>query len=68
MDCETPVLYAYTCDMPRIRRFDTALNLQERMGILFCFDFQEDAIRRVCGPAVCVQCIDLEKVKSILTE
>lgn len=29
-----PVLFAYDCDLPRIRRFDTALRLQDRYGIL----------------------------------
>lgn len=53
-----PVIFAYTCDMPRIQRFDTALNLQDREGILICFDFQAAALRQVCGPHVTIQCID----------
>ena len=53
-----PVLFAYLGDMPRIRRFDTALELHERTGILICFDFQEDALRHSCGPRVQFQCID----------
>ena len=54
----TPVLFAYLGDMPRIRRFDSALELYERNGILICFDFQEDALRRACGRRVHFQCID----------
>ena len=54
----TPVLFAYLGDMPRIRRFDTALELHERSGILICFDFQEDVLRRVCGGRIQFQCID----------
>ena len=54
----TPVLFAYLGDMPRIRRFDTALELYERNGILICFDFQEDALRRACGRRIHFQCID----------
>ena len=57
----TPVLFAYTCDMPRIRRFDTALELHGRSGTLICFDHQEPALRQVCGKQVRFQCIDFEK-------
>ena len=57
----SPVLFAYTCDLPRIRRFDTALELQGRMGTLICFDFQEEALRRVCGDRVSLQSIDFGK-------
>ncbi len=60
MDGEDPVLYAYTCDMPRIRRFDTALELHEKVGTLICFDFQEDALRQVCGSRVKIQCVDFD--------
>ena len=60
MDGETAVLYAYTCDMPRIRRFNAALEKMDWEGTLFCFDFQKDAIHQVCGPGVSIQCIDFE--------
>ena len=49
MDGESPVLFAYTCDMPRIKRFDAALKLHGKTGTLLCFDFQEDVMRQVCG-------------------
>ena len=55
-----PVLFGYTCDMPRIRRFDEALGIHGQTGTLFCFDFQEEALRRVCGPRVTLQAIDFE--------
>lgn len=60
MDNDSPVLFAYTCDMPRIRRFDTALELHGKTGTLFCFDFQEEILRRVCGSKVRIQCIDFD--------
>lgn len=60
-DDGAPVLLAYTCDMPRIRRFDTALELHDRSGTLICFDHQEAALRQVCGTHVQFQCIDFEK-------
>lgn len=60
LDGETPVLFGYTCDMPRLRRFDTALSLHGRDGLVVCFDFQEEAYRRCLGPHVQLQCLDLE--------
>ena len=53
-----PVLFAYDCDLPRIRRFDTALRLQDRYGILICFDHQAEVLRRYCGDRAVVQAID----------
>lgn len=61
-----PVLFAYLCDMPRIRRFDTALNLQDRRGAVICFDFQETALRQVCGARVSFQTIDFEQAAVLL--
>jgi hypothetical protein len=58
---EKPVLFAYTCDLPRIMRFDTALRLQNRTGTLICFDFQADALRHYCGEQVKIQTIDFKK-------
>lgn len=56
-----PVLFAYTCDLPRIKRFDTALRLQNKTGTLICFDFQAEALRRCCGKQIRFQTIDFEK-------
>lgn len=58
-----PVLFAYSCDMPRIRRFDAALDLHGLMGTLICFDFQLEALRRVCGPRVRFQSINFEALE-----
>ena len=64
-----PVLFGYTCDMPRIRRFDTALGLHKQNGTLFCFDFQEEMLRQVCGQRVVFQVIDFEVCKrSVIRE
>lgn len=60
MDGGCPVLFAYTCDMPRIKRFDNALRIHGRTGTLYCFDFQEPALRKLCGANVDIQCIDFE--------
>ena len=49
MDGDSPVLFAYTCDMPRIRRFHAALEKMDWTGTLFCFDFQINALKQICG-------------------
>lgn len=56
-----PVLFAYTCDLPRIKRFDTALRLQDKIGTLICFDFQAEALRRCCGEQIRFQTINFGK-------
>lgn len=60
MDGDTPVLFAYTCDMPRIRKFDNILHIHGWQGTLYCFDFQEDAMRQICGPNVDIRRIDFD--------
>jgi hypothetical protein len=56
-----PVLFAYTFDMPRIARFNSALQLHARRGTVVCFDFQADALRRYCCNNISIQTIDLAK-------
>ena len=63
-----PVLFGYLCDMPRVRRFDTALNLQDRSGTLLCFDFQQDALCEICGDRVTFQAIDFGQVFKLLAQ
>ena len=66
MDGKRPVLFGYTCDMPRIRRFSIGLRANGWKGILYCFHFQEEALRQICGPGVDIQCMDFEAVKGLL--
>lgn len=56
-----PVLFAYSFDLPRIVRFNTALQLQNRQGIVICFDFQADVLRRFFFRNAQFQTIDLKK-------
>ena len=63
LEGDTPVLFGYLCDMPRLRRFDNALSIHEKDGIVICFDFQEEAYRRCLGPRIQLQCLDLEAVE-----
>ena len=60
MDGEDPVLFGYICDMPRIKRFDSALHIHDKKGTLYCFDFQEDSLRELCGPNVSIRAIDFD--------
>lgn len=66
MDGDTPVLFGYLCDMPRLRRFDTALSLHMRMGVVICFDFQEETYRRCLGPHIQFQSLDFEQVAALV--
>ena len=56
-----PVLFGYFLDIPRINRFHTALQLQERTGTLVCFDFQKEVLHRFCGRQVEFSTISFEK-------
>ena len=58
-----PVLFAYKCDLRRIRKFDTALNTQKRQGIIYCFDYQAEVLSRYCSDAVEFQTLDYEKTE-----
>ena len=60
-EADAPVLFGYPCELPRIQRFDTALELHGQTGTLICFDFQEPVLRSVCGPRVVFQSIDFEQ-------
>ena len=65
MDGDEPVLFEYSCDMPRIRRFCGGLNAHKLKGTLYCFDFQEKILSQICGPNVAIECIDFENLKNI---
>lgn len=56
-----PVLFGFFCDLPRIRRFDTALRLREIKGEIICFDFQRDSLSRYCWEEIEFKTIDFEK-------
>ena len=58
-----PVLFAYKCDLRRIRKFDTALTTQKRQGIIYCFDYQAEVLSRYCSDAVEFQTLDYEKTE-----
>ena len=55
-----PVLFAYTFDMPRIARFNSALILHACRGTIICFDFQAEVLRRYCCDLVTIQAVDLK--------
>lgn len=55
-----PVLFGYTCDMPRIQKFDAGLSVHSQHGTMICFDFQEESLRCICGSNVSFQVIDFD--------
>ena len=63
---KAPVLFGYTCDMPRIKRFVHGLMTHGCEGVLYCFDFQEEAMRQVCGSKATIRCIDFDAVVRLL--
>lgn len=58
-----PVLLAYKCDLKRIKKFDTALSTQNKSGIIYCFDYQADVLRRFCSERVTFRTLDYEKTE-----
>jgi hypothetical protein len=62
----SPVLFGYFCDLPRIARFNTSLELSEHPGTLICFDFQAEVLRSYCGSQVRFQTIDFTKFEGRL--
>lgn len=66
MDGEDPVLFGYTCNMPRIKRFSDGVNTHGFKGTLYCFDFQEGALSKICGSNIYIQCIDFRAFEELL--
>ena len=62
-DGGNPVLLSYLIDMPRLVRFYSALNLQDRTGTVICFDFQKDILLKCCGERVSFETIDFIEFK-----
>ena len=62
----SPVLFGYFCDLPRIARFNTSLELSERPGTLICFDFQAEVLHSYCGSRMRFQTIDFTKFEGRL--
>ena len=59
----TPVLFAYTCDLYRIKKFNSGLVKHEMKGIMYCFEYQADVLRVCCSELVEFQTLSYEKVK-----
>lgn len=56
-----PVLFSYLPDIPRLNRFHTALQLQDRTGTVICFDYQKEVLSRCLDDRVQIQTISFEK-------
>lgn len=58
---DTPVSFGYFCDLPRIKRFDTAMSLKNMKGKIICFDFQKEVLSRYCSDNISFTAIDFNK-------
>ena len=58
-----PVLLALDFDLPRLRRFRSALELFGCTGRIFCFDFQAPVLQAYMGGLADIQPVSLEKVR-----
>jgi len=58
-----PVILAYKCNLNRIQKFDTSLKLQNKRGVIICFDYQAEVLRRYCSEAVEFQTLDYKKTE-----
>lgn len=56
-----PVLFGWEMNMARIIRFNMALSVHGRKGLLYCFDFQAGVLRRFCCENVDIESIDFDK-------
>ena len=56
-----PVLLALDFDLPRLRRFRSAMELFSYTGRIFCFDFQAPVLQAYMGGLADVQPVSLEK-------
>ena len=63
-----PVLFAYTCDLYRIKKFNSGLVKHEINGIIYCFEYQADVLRICCSEFVEFQTLSYEKVKKRFIE
>ena len=50
-----PVLFGYSCDLPRISRYADTPEKREMKDTLICFDFQTLALERLCAGKVVFQ-------------
>ena len=57
----TLVLFAFYCDLPRIKRFNTSLSLQDKEGVIICFDFQKEVLQKYCSQQITFKTINFER-------
>ena len=58
-----PVLFAYTCDLYRIKNFNSGLVKHQMKGIMYCFEYQAEVLRECCSELVEFQTLSYEKVR-----
>ncbi len=60
-----PVLFAYTCDLKSIKSFAWGLDYFQQHGVLYCFQFQAEVLKRYCGEWADVVIMDIDAVRRI---
>ncbi len=58
-----PVLFAYTCNLYRIKKFNSGLLKHEIQGIMYCFEYQAEVLRECCSDLIEFETLSYEKVK-----
>ncbi len=66
-ECGVPVLFGWRMDMARIIRFNMALAVHGQSGLLYCFDFQAEVLRRSCCENVEIKSISFNQFERRLS-
>ena len=62
-DNGAPVIFAYSFDLPKISRFNSAIQLHEQSGTIICFDYQADVLQRYCCSNIKVRTISADEIE-----
>ncbi len=62
----TPVLFCCIIDLIKVSKFYAALNMNERKGIIICFDFQKEVLEKYFGDMVVIEALNFEKFRNLV--
>ena len=63
---DKPILNCCLLDIPRLVKFQSGLNLRDKYGLVYCFDYQSEFIRRYLGERVEIKEVNHDKLKAKL--
>ena len=58
-----PVLFCYTLDLKRLKSFTAWITAHKEQGLIICFDFQCDVLRKFCGANISFETLDTTKYR-----